>query len=378
MTGTVRISMPQRILLSPRTRGRDTRSRSAHAIRPYWTQAQRSTAEMSRSVFRSGTLAPRRTDTHETVATIVASRARPAMRRATARLCRPSWHEEKRTLGWTRRNRLDTSRRRAQRRLLPPRRLLWELTCAGFRRFRPSTNSASPQVFWIIFLPRGAWPACVPSSSGASPPLEPSRRRACSWRRPGTRCTAGTERRRAVCRSFRANDRASREHRHHLRAAGDGCLGRGFSLLDDDDLGLPAVRRDRGALWLAARVRCRRGRRGGIARRVRDARRRAAVGASERASGTALISGLGPKLAASVQRSRRSRTGKGSATPRATLPASRKPRCQSACRWGGDRQPQVPRAARRGPHRDRLKSRRAGRSRPGTRSNRLSWLGWLS
>jgi hypothetical protein len=102
---------------------------------------------MSRSVFRSGTLAPRRTDAHETVATIVASRAHPAMRRATARLCRPSWHEEKRTLGWTRRNRLDTSRRRAQRHLLPPRRLLRELICADFARFRPSTNLASPQVF---------------------------------------------------------------------------------------------------------------------------------------------------------------------------------------------------------------------------------------
>jgi hypothetical protein len=105
---------------------------------------------------------------------------------------------------------------------------------------------------WIIFLPRGAWPACVPSGSGAPPPLEPSRGRACYWQRPGTRCAAGTERRRAVCRSFRANDRASREYRHQLRAAGDGSLGRGFSLFGDDDLSLPAVRLDRGALWLAA------------------------------------------------------------------------------------------------------------------------------
>src|SRR5215212_1807850 len=131
MTGTVRISMPQRILLSPRTRGRRRRSHSAQAIRPYWTEAQRSTAQMSKLVLRSGTFASRRTDTRETVANIVVIRAVPAMRRATVRLCRPSWYEEKRTLGWTRRNKPDTSRPRARRRLPPPLQLLPERTCAG-------------------------------------------------------------------------------------------------------------------------------------------------------------------------------------------------------------------------------------------------------
>ena len=59
-------------------------------------------------------------------------------------------------------------------------------------------------------------------------PPEPSRGRACSWGRPISRCGAGTDRRRALCRSLRADDRAAREHGHHLRAAGDGSLGRGF------------------------------------------------------------------------------------------------------------------------------------------------------
>ena len=102
---------------------------------------------MSKNVLRSGTLAPHWTDTRETVASIVTSRAHPAMRGATARLCQPSWRKEMRTPGWTRRNRPDTSRRRARQRLPPPRQPLPERTCAGFRRFRPSTNSASPQVF---------------------------------------------------------------------------------------------------------------------------------------------------------------------------------------------------------------------------------------